>query len=65
VSAPADRLLSEGDAEGLQAQAISLLATYPYLNPATQSLALGLLAFARDRSARQELAGSLSSVGVS
>jgi len=56
VSAPEDRLLSDWEADQVHAKAVAALTTWPHTDPLVQYLGLALLAFTRDRTARQELA---------
>jgi hypothetical protein len=56
MSAPADRLIGDVAAEGIERDAAAVLGQHLNFDPVTQQLALATMALIRDRSARQELA---------
>jgi len=56
MSAPEDRLISDGAAERFQHEAVAILTGDLDADPKVRELAIATLALTRDRSARQELA---------
>jgi hypothetical protein len=62
VSAPADRLIGDAAAELFETEALSIMEAAPLLSGPIHSLALAIIALARDRQARIELAAGCSEV---
>ena len=56
MSAPEDRLVTDGAADRFRREAVAVLASHPHVDPLVRELAMATLALDRDRSARQELA---------
>jgi hypothetical protein len=56
MSAPLERLVSDLAAEHFECEALAVLASAAFLPSATESLAASVIALARDRQARIEIA---------
>jgi hypothetical protein len=58
VSAPMDRLIGDDAAERFEMEALAIMEAAPLISGPTHSLALAVVALARDRQARIEIAAS-------
>ena len=64
MSTPADRLIGDVTAERFEIEALGIIGYAPLLAGSIHSLALSVVALARDRQARIELAAACSEVGL-